>query len=407
MVTSLIIDTDPGIDDILGILLALGSPDKVKIEAITLNFGNTDLKSCESNILRTFNLLHQHVAEDPEEDKRRTLAKIISKDAPPILLSNGAAKPLGGRQFTAAYFHGRDGISGISQLPGDPFPRPNDVPSPLIKINTSAHEVILDILAKHPPGTVRIAAVGPLTNIALAWEKDPETFLRVGGISVMGCSLDLPGNTTPLAEFNTFADPFAARKLLHDAPLHPLVQQRGGRLPIDLLPLDITCKHTVPFNRLCDDDNLVSGIMSQYRKAIMGNPRKHTNSFAPVNLPFDPARDDLFVAHDPLAIAHAMYCPSFYQRGSYKQTVTDGTFEGWKIKTRCFGIETEGTLTRGMCVVDRRQLGKAKKGMNKAQEDSSKDTSQEEEPTDGEWDVVVDSPGPDWFADIFCSALGI
>lgn len=196
MATSLIIDTDPGIDDILGILLALGSPDKVKLEAITLNFGNTDLSHCKENILRTFNLLHQHVAEDPEEESRKTLQRVIGKDAPPIVLSEGAAKPLGGPYFTAAYFHGRDGLSGVTTLPDDPFPLPKETPSPLKLTAAPAHEVILEILAKHPPGTVRIAAVGPLTNIALAWQRDPETFLRVGGISVMGGALDVPGNTT-------------------------------------------------------------------------------------------------------------------------------------------------------------------------------------------------------------------
>lgn len=195
MVVKLIIDTDPGIDDILGIFLALGSREKAKLEAITLNFGNTTLDHCHDNILRTFNVLHKHIQEDPTEEKRSQLAKVIVKDAPPILFSEGAAVPLGGRQFTAAYFHGRDGLSGVTNLEGDPFPTPKEIPSPLQETKTPAYQVILDILAKNPPGTVRIAAVGPLTNIALAWEKDPETFLRVGGISVMGGALDVPGNT--------------------------------------------------------------------------------------------------------------------------------------------------------------------------------------------------------------------
>lgn len=99
----LIIDTDPGIDDILAIFLALARPDRAKVEAITLNFGNTTLDHQRNNILRTFNVLHQHVAEDPEEPSRKQLAALLSKDASPIILSHGAEGPLGGKRFTASY----------------------------------------------------------------------------------------------------------------------------------------------------------------------------------------------------------------------------------------------------------------------------------------------------------------
>ncbi|UZJ54625.1 hypothetical protein CBS101457_003945 [Exobasidium rhododendri] len=426
MVVPLIIDTDPGVDDVLAILLALGRADKVKIEAITLNFGNTTLDHCKDNILRMFHVLHKHVDENPTEVNRNKLAQQIGEGASPIILSEGAAEPLGGRQFTAAYFHGRDGLSGASQLEGNPFPVPKKVPSPLQISSKPAHEVILDILKSNPPGTVRIAAVGPLTNIALAWEKDPETFLRVGGISVMGCTLDVPGNTTPTAEFNTFADPFAAVKLLHDAPLHPMVQKLGGRLPIDVLPLDITSVHLVPFSRLCDDSNTDPGILCRFRRAILANPRKVTNSLAHPLEAFDPHKDDLFMAHDPLAVAHAIFCPSTFQRSAQQHTSsTDEVFEGWHVKTRRFGIETEGALTRGMCVVDRRRLGRGKKGMNKVDDEKSRhekptadirsdaerkvdETSvSDQKPTDGEWDVVIATPGSDWFSREFCSALGV
>lgn len=162
----------------------------------------------------------------------------------------------------------------------------------------------------------------------------------------------------------------------------------------------------------------------------MANPRRVTNSFAPINQPFDPNRDDMFVAHDPLAIAHAIYSPCPFQRGY--QSSPNEDFNGWKVQTRRFGIETEGSLTRGFCVVDRREMGNAKRGSNKAAHDEEakqKDEdlnsisshfkaaktqvaaaptkNQHHQPTDGEWDVVVASPGVDWFAQIFCSALGV
>lgn len=160
----------------------------------------------------------------------------------------------------------------------------------------------------------------------------------------------------------------------------------------------------------------------------MANPRKVTNSFAPIDKDFDPIRDDMFVAHDPLAIAHAIYSLSPFERGY--QSNPDQDLNGWRIQARRFGIETEGSLTRGHCVVDRREMGNAKKGSNKAHdeerkqnEDSNSITSyskaaqtqvaaaptrdQHHQPTDGEWDVVIASPGSDWFAQIFCSALGV
>jgi inosine-uridine nucleoside N-ribohydrolase len=193
------------------------SPEKVKLEAITLNFGNTTMDYCRANVLRLFNVLHKHVEEDPNESGRAALGRLINEDAPRIIFSEGAENPLGGKQFTAAYFHGRDGVSGASTLEGNPFPVPESLPSPLEESGKPAYQVILDVLARHPTGTVRIAAVGPLTNIALAWQKDPETFLRVGGISVMGCALDLPGNT--VSDYVMLSYPSDHVHLLMDTPL--------------------------------------------------------------------------------------------------------------------------------------------------------------------------------------------
>jgi hypothetical protein len=178
----------------------------------------------------------------------------------------------------------------------------------------------------------------------------------------------------------------------------------------------------VPYQLLCDDANTRPGILAHFRKAILANPRKVTNSFVPEDESFDPTKHDMFQAHDPLAVAHAIHCPSPHQRGSLQKQYIDDTFDGWNIKTRRFGIETEGTLTRGYCVVDRRNLGKArKKGANMV--DVEKSEQGEEVPgdttgsvnteilkapaTDGQWDVVISSPGIDWFAKTFCSALGL
>lgn len=104
MPVPLIIDTDPGIDDILAILLALAHPEYARIEAITLNFGNTTLDHERKNILRLFAVLQKHAREDPSEPSRRRLIDAYLNDsAAPITLSSGAAGPLGGQTFSASY----------------------------------------------------------------------------------------------------------------------------------------------------------------------------------------------------------------------------------------------------------------------------------------------------------------
>lgn len=155
-----------------------------------------------------------------------------------------------------------------------------------------------------------------------------------------------------------------------------------------------------------------------------------TNSLADPKLPFDPKTDDMFVAHDPLAVAHAIYCPSPVERRSLQQQSNGvgSTFNGWSIQPRRFGVETEGSLTRGFCVTDRRRLGSRKKGISELDREASSQQpdsissvatakqpqastapakEEHRQPSDGEWDVIVASPGIDWFARLFCAAMGV
>ncbi|WFD30804.1 hypothetical protein MSPP1_001828 [Malassezia sp. CBS 17886] len=418
--------TDPGVDDLIAILLALASPE-VTLEAITLTFGNTTLDYAYSNMLRLAHALEVTAEADPsllgDTLRERVLHGIRGH---PIPIALGATKPLGGKLFTASYFHGRDGMSGVSFLPEDPFPEARSsqlfsaTPSPL-----PADEQILDVLRKNPPHTVRIAAVAPLTNLASAFLKDPDTFRRVGMISVMGGALDVPGNTSPCAEFNFFADPWAAKVILEDAAA-------GGQppLPVYLFPLDITSTHTVPYSTLVRDEldafleqNYLASMISKFLR----KPRAVTNSFAIAGT-FDPAKHDLFQAHDPLAVAHAI----FYNAHAKENA--------WKTTARAFLLETDGVRTRGMCIVDRRDHGAATTGRAKTdmeaesgahdehgiaedadaprtqraaagaadgqrRDDGGKSAHASDKDAFAPVHVVTSTPGSDWFADMLLTRL--
>ncbi|CDS01961.1 related to Inosine-uridine preferring nucleoside hydrolase [Sporisorium scitamineum] len=417
--TPLIIDTDPGVDDVLAILLALASPDQVAVKAMTLTFGNTTLDHAYANVLRTGAALQRHLADSSTSDTVKQRYRAFGADADPILVAFGSTQPLDGKMFTASYFHGRDGLSGVHWLPNDPFPVPKDAPAPLTPTDKHAADVILDVIRQHPPHTVRIAALGPLTNLAAAFRKDPETFAKIGAISVMGGAFDVPGNTSPVAEFNWFADPYSVRVLIDEAPRHAALQ--GKRLPIQVLPLDITSKHTVPYSSLVkatyetpQETPQSASHLETFIGTFLTHPRAFTNNMvAPEE--FHPDRHDLFEAHDPLAVAHAVFAP-MPASGSI-----DG--DGWKHAPRQFQIETSGDLTRGFCVVDRRFTGKGssrKTGGNRAEDAEREHTIENpdvpvhpkndkvlNESQIGLVDQVTGTPGIEWFANMFLERIGL
>ncbi|MGH9539396.1 MAG: nucleoside hydrolase [Terriglobales bacterium] len=189
-----IIDTDPGVDDALALLLAMRSPE-LKIEAITPVAGNVPLELTLPNALR--------------------MVEISGRTDIPV--AAGAKIPLVRRLVTAAYAHGENGLGGAV------FPEPKIKP-----VAEPAAELIQQIVRKYP-GEVTLLPIGPLTNIATALNIDPEIAGMIRGIVMMGGSLS-GGNITPAAEFNVYVDPEAAR----------IVFQSG--IPITMVGLDVTRK---------------------------------------------------------------------------------------------------------------------------------------------------------------------
>ena len=189
-----IIDTDPGVDDALALLLAMRSPE-LKIEGITPVAGNVPLSLTLPNALR--------------------MVEIAGRTDIPV--AAGAKVPLVRRLVTAAYAHGENGLGGAV------FPEPKTRP-----VAETAADFIRQIVTKYP-GEVTLIPIGPLTNIATALSLDSELAGMVRGIVLMGGSLS-GGNITPAAEFNIYVDPEAAR----------IVFQSG--IPITMVGLDATRK---------------------------------------------------------------------------------------------------------------------------------------------------------------------
>lgn len=200
----IIIDTDPGQDDAVAILLALASPDEIDLLGITAVAGNVPLELTARNARVVCELA-----------RRRDVKVFAGCDAP-------LQRPL----VTAEHVHGRTGLDGPT------------LPDPEMPLQ-DAHAVdfIVDTLRAEPPGTVTLCPLGPLTNIATALRRAPDIADRIAGIVLMGGAYFEVGNITPAAEFNIYVDPHAAAEVF------------ACGAPITVLPLDVTHKALVTKGR--------------------------------------------------------------------------------------------------------------------------------------------------------------
>ena len=193
---AIIIDTDPGQDDAVAILLALASPE-FEVLGICAVAGNVPLALTEKNARKICELA------------RRTDIPVFA----------GAPRPLVRKLVTAEYVHGKTGLDGPV------------LPEPAMPLQEmDAVDFIVETLRARPAGTVSMATLGPLTNIALALVKAPDIASRIAEIVMMGGGFFEGGNTTPAAEFNIYVDPHAAKTVFDS----------GVR--IVMLPLDVTHK---------------------------------------------------------------------------------------------------------------------------------------------------------------------
>ncbi|ORY97521.1 Inosine/uridine-preferring nucleoside hydrolase domain-containing protein [Syncephalastrum racemosum] len=365
---SVVIDTDPGIDDALAILFMLLSPE-VHVRAITLTHGNTSLDDVKRNAVTILNVMRDHNA---------ARGVVIPNDELPVL-AVGCERPLRRALISATYFHGSDGLGethakGLHAAPPDWEQQlihdakelaDKEAPASNAKAfrttSRDAADEILHQLKTSPPLTVSLLAVGPLTNLALAYERDPVTFSRAKRILIMGGAINQPGNVSPTAEFNFCADPYAADVVLatskgfkhtpegYEERLNLIEQDKQAPCQVVILPLDGS-----------EDGNISREL---YQKYILPNKGKNpVSTFCNAFLIWSfevVSRLYSIETLSPYDAYTALLCLDMIQDKGDGQGNPE--FEkNWQYSRLDLRVETEGMYTQGMCIYDRRSWSKGK-----------------------------------------------
>jgi purine nucleosidase len=246
-----VLDTDPGVDDAVAILLACASPE-LELLGLTTVFGN-----CAVDVAT-----------------RNALVLLDVAGRPDIPVARGAADPIASPYLgPVPQVHGVDGMGD-----GAPLPDPTGAP-----VSPSAAEFLCDTVSAHP-GEVTILAVGPLTNLALALRLRPDLDTLVHRVVVMGGNALVPGNATPAAEANMRNDPEAADIVF------------GARWPVTMVGLDVT--HRVNLGG-AGIDRLTAAPTSAGRHLARALPL-YRSFFEATN-----GLDGIYV-HDPTAVAYLL-----------------------------------------------------------------------------------------------------
>lgn len=179
MKQSLIIDCDPGVDDATGLLTAFASP-QFDLLAVTTAGGNVPAVATARNA--------------------RIIRQIARREEVPVYA--GAERPLRREPAGAGEFHGAEGLGDLT---------PFEPEAPVAE--GSSAEAIVRLVMERPAGSVALAVMGPMTNLALAMRAEPRLAARLGPVVVMGGARSEGGNITASAEFNIWADPDAAAEV--------------------------------------------------------------------------------------------------------------------------------------------------------------------------------------------------
>jgi purine nucleosidase len=191
----IIIDTDPGIDDAVAILLALAAPDELEVLGLVAVAGNLLLTATERNA--------------------RRVCELAGRTEVPVYA--GCARPLLRPLAAARHIHGQTGHDRLL------------LPEPTMPLQAQhGVDFLIETLRAAEAGTITVCALGPLTNIAMALVKAPEIADKIAKLVIMGGACFQLGNITPTAEFNIHVDPEAAAIVL------------ASGISITMIPLEVT-----------------------------------------------------------------------------------------------------------------------------------------------------------------------
>lgn len=279
MPRKVVLDVDPGIDDAMAMSIAMLHPD-LEVIAVTAVGGNC-----------------------PPEQATLNVQAIIEQIDPPRWPRIGAASaPDNGLPVDGRYLHGLDGLGGAGFEVAE------------LRTRHPSEKVIADSI-RSAPNSLTIIALGPLTNIARVFQRDPVLSSQVGRIIMMGGSINGHGNITPAAEFNIYCDPEAARYVFRSPSTKTLV------------PLDVTNQIVLSFdllNQLPKKDTPKGRLLHQILPPAF---RAYRQQFG---------LEGIHV-HDTVALMAALYPDLF----TTEEMAGD--------------VETMGEITSGLTVFDRRR----------------------------------------------------
>ncbi|MTI08461.1 nucleoside hydrolase [Curvivirga aplysinae] len=271
----IILDCDPGLDDAVAIMMALGASEKIEILGITTVAGNVGLDAVYQNA--------------------RNLCSLAGREDIPVF--QGCPHSIMGKHVRAAEVHGSDGVGGV-----------------ILPSSTREHDVmhsvdfIVDTCMNAEDKSITICPTGPMTNLAVALIKAPEIEDKIREIIFMGGVAFGPGNCTPAAEFNIYADPHAAQIVIQ------------ADIPKVMMGLDVT--HQTPCTEARLDElkaigtepaNAIAAMMEAYRRLVRSR---------------DHGQNDCMM-HDPCVIAYLLEPDLFAGRNYYVEVDThDGVSHG-------------------------------------------------------------------------------